>query len=292
MKFSLVIPTYNRADAVCKAIRSALAQTEEDFEIIVIDDGSTDNTKEMVKAITDPRVLYYYKANEERGAARNFGTQKAKGGYVSFLDSDDILYSNYFANAAQVIVRYNSPEVFHLGYEVKDEKGELLWDVSYTMLSANRVLIKGNLLSCAGVFIRNDIAKANLFNEDRSLAGLEDWELWLRLASKYTIYMDRRVSSCIINHEGRSVLDINKDKLVARIKIFIKCVTSNSDIVKYYGSNGMRDFNASCYTYCALHLAMAKYKSEAWPYLRKGIIISPKNLFSKRFAVTIKHLLF
>jgi len=292
MKFSLILPTYNRADAVAKAINSALKQTEKDFEIIVVDDGSTDKTAETVKTITDPKVAYYYKTNAERGAARNFGINKAKGDYVGFLDSDDILYPNHFANALNVIAKFNKPEVFHLGFEVKDDEGKILWDTHYTMPTANQALIKGNLLSCNGVFVRSDIAKANLFKEDRTLAGLEDWELWLRLAIKYTVHMDSGVTSCIINHESRSVLAINKDKLIARIEAMINYITNNNDVVKYYGSAAMRDFKASCYTYCALHLSMAKYKRETWPYLRKGISTSPKSIFSKRFAVTIKHLLF
>ena len=167
-----------------------------------------------------------------------------------------------------------------------------MWDTHYAMPTANQELIKGNLLSCNGVFIKNDIAKTNLFVEDRTLAGLEDWELWLRLAIKYKIHMDSRVTSCIINHASRSVLTINKDKLIERIEALIKYITSNKEVVKYYKSSGMQAFRASCYTYCALHLAMAKYKSEAWTYLRKGISVSPKNLFSKRFAVTINHLMF
>ena len=74
--FSIVIPTYNRAQLVSECIRSVLKQTFGRFEIIVVDDGSTDTTEESVKAITSDRLFYYKKNNEERGAARNFGIKK------------------------------------------------------------------------------------------------------------------------------------------------------------------------------------------------------------------------
>ena len=76
--FSVVIPTYNRATFVTKTIQTFLEQTYTNFEIIVVDDGSKDNTAEMVQNISDPRLRYYKKENGERGAARNFGLAQAK----------------------------------------------------------------------------------------------------------------------------------------------------------------------------------------------------------------------
>lgn len=92
MLFSIIIPTYNREKIVVRAIESILVQTITDFEIIVVDDGSTDNTECVVKAIDDPRVLYLKQPNKGATVARNNGIKHAKGIYVSFLDSDDIWY--------------------------------------------------------------------------------------------------------------------------------------------------------------------------------------------------------
>ena len=75
--FSIIIPTYNRASLITKTIESVLLQ-DEAFEIVVVDDGSTDDTKEVVNSLLDSRVKYFYKENGERGAARNFGAQKSK----------------------------------------------------------------------------------------------------------------------------------------------------------------------------------------------------------------------
>ena len=78
MKFSVIIPTYNRSQFILKTIQSVLEQTYKDFEVIVIDDGSTDDTEEVVKSISNPQLSYYKKVNAERGAARNLGHLRQK----------------------------------------------------------------------------------------------------------------------------------------------------------------------------------------------------------------------
>src|SRR6185312_11309056 len=85
--FTVIIPTYNREKLLQRAIESVLAQTEQDFEIIIVDDGSKDNTKELVKKYKT--VRYYIKKHEGAAAAKNFGISKVKGEFITFLDSDD-----------------------------------------------------------------------------------------------------------------------------------------------------------------------------------------------------------
>src|SRR5690242_17185435 len=119
--FSIVIPTYNRAHLIGKTIQSALQQDFKDFEILVVDDGSKDNTGDVVKSFTDPRVQYFKKENAERGAARNYGVARAKGKYINFFDSDDLMYPNHLSVANELIGSIGSPEFFHLGYDYQIE---------------------------------------------------------------------------------------------------------------------------------------------------------------------------
>ena len=86
---SVIIPTYNRADRLKRAIESVLNQTEDDLELIIVDDGSTDRTAETVKALDDPRIRYAYQENAGACAARNRGVSLARGAYIAFQDSDD-----------------------------------------------------------------------------------------------------------------------------------------------------------------------------------------------------------
>lgn len=94
-KVSVIIPTYNRSGRVKEAISSVLAQTEPNLEIIVVDDGSTDDTRTVVESLADKRVGYFYKTNGGPASARNFGLSKARADYIAFLDSDDSWPPNY-----------------------------------------------------------------------------------------------------------------------------------------------------------------------------------------------------
>ena len=87
--FSVIVPVYNRADVLGEAIGSVLAQTEQDFEIIVVDDGSRDDPKSAVEKFNDARIRFHAQENRGGGAARNAGIDLARGRYVAFLDSDD-----------------------------------------------------------------------------------------------------------------------------------------------------------------------------------------------------------
>lgn len=109
---SVVIPLYNKGALVKKAIDSVLSQTYQDFEIIVVDDGSKDNSAEHVKEYTDVRIKYYYKDNGGVSSARNYGIEKAHGVWIIFLDADDEFETNTFEYFIQLINRYPETKVF------------------------------------------------------------------------------------------------------------------------------------------------------------------------------------
>jgi glycosyltransferase involved in cell wall biosynthesis len=110
--FSIVIPTYNRGHLIDETIKSVLKQTYQNYEIIIVDDGSTDNTQQLINTFSDKRIKYYKKNNEERSIARNFGLNKAKGNYVYLLDSDDIIYSHHLKTAFEFINKSNKVDAF------------------------------------------------------------------------------------------------------------------------------------------------------------------------------------
>ena len=109
--FSIVIPTYNRGELLSNAINSILSQEFSDFEVIVVDDGSTDNTRELVEDLVkkNQSIKYFFKINEERSIARNYGIMRALGRYISFLDSDDLLYVNHLKVAYDLLKRNTFP---------------------------------------------------------------------------------------------------------------------------------------------------------------------------------------
>ena len=95
--FSIILPSFNRSDVINQTIQSVIYQTYENWELIIVDDGSTDNTKKIVDEIknTESRIKYIYQQNEERSSARNNGINNAKGDFICFIDSDDLFDENH-----------------------------------------------------------------------------------------------------------------------------------------------------------------------------------------------------
>lgn len=289
--FSIVIPTYNRAHLIRQTIESILAQEDTDFEVIVVDDGSKDNTEEVVRAITDERVAYHKKENAERGAARNYGAARARGAYVNFFDSDDLLYPNHLAAARRLIKQHNKPEIFHLGFEMKDAAGNLLYRVDSFEGNLNEQLPRGNLLSCNGVFVRTDVARAFPFNEDRQLSASEDWELWLRLASRYTIHYSNEVTSVIVNHDERSVLGVDEAAMLKRKDLTLKYLFADAAFVEKFGGQ-RKVIENEFLSYIALHLALGGQSGRAFKYLKDSVRVQPSSIFRRRFLAVVKHIIF
>jgi len=290
--FSIIIPTYNRADLIAKTIQSLLNQTYTAFEIIIIDDGSRDNTAEVVQAIRDDRIIYRRVENGERGRARNIGTLQAQGDYVTFIDSDDLTYPNHLAEAARLVEAHHAPEMLHLAYEMQDTTGKVLFRYNQRHGDLRPALLKGNLFSCIGVFLRQDIARAYLFEEDRQLAGTEDWHLWLRLAARFPIYYSNTVTACMINHESRSVLHFDKKQLLNRTNLLIKYLAQDSEFLKFFGKKALERIEAHMYTYIALHSVLARHNADGLQFLVKGIGRNPAELWQRRTLAILKYMAF
>lgn len=188
--FSIVIPTYNRAQAVVKAVKSVLAQTYTNFEVLIVDDGSTDNTATAVKALLtqDKRVVYIYQKNQERSAARNNGVTHAKGKFICFLDSDDAFLPNHLTELNKTIAKHNNAiALYHVNGELKS--GESTTPITFPKHVTGEnvveyVLIKA-IIPTSFVCIAKEILEKHLFNIDLYVG--EDRELWSRMVVDYPI---------------------------------------------------------------------------------------------------------
>ena len=291
--FSVIVPTYNRESFIVKTIQSVLSQSYSNFELIIVDDGSTDNTEKFVRNVKDKRIKFFKKENKERGAARNYGTNKAKGDYITFLDSDDLLYSKYLEEANLFIASNNAINIFHQLFEVRNNSDRIIQSADYSNSNVFKSLItKGNFMACQGLFLKAAFAKSNLFIEDRNLAGSEDYELWLRISTTTNIVVNPVVTSALIHHPERSVVKIDVDRLINRKELMLHYLFSNklinSNLLKY-----KRALKTGAYSYISLHIALSKQsKKTALKYLFKAINQSPMFMFKRRFFAIIKHLIF
>lgn len=288
--FSIVVPTYNRASFIEKTVLSLLSQNFERFEIIVVDDGSTDDTGSILEGIPDTRLSYHKKPNGERGAARNFGTKLARGKYVNFFDSDDLAYKNHLAAAFEMIDSLHEPEVVHMGFDVKTPDGIVEKVVNDLPSQANKSLLSGNHLSCNGVFVRKDIAEKFPFSENRILSASEDYALWLKLSARFPIHCSAVVTSSIINHEARSVVTTNFEKLLGRLDILRTEITEDQVFLER-NKRSLGLFYASLDLYLALHLAMMKKRAMALSYLAKAIVQHPPLLINRKVGGVLKNIL-
>jgi len=290
---SVIVPTFNRAKFLPKTLESLQKQNYDNFEIIVVDDGSTDNTAEMMKSIADHKTIYTFKENGERAAARNFGAGLARGTYVNFFDSDDIALPNHLSEAAKLIKEKSEPEWFHLGFAWASPNGTVFKEVNnYEGETLNNIMIEKNPLACAGVFVRKDIFLNNRFNEDRELSASEDYELWVRLASRFPLYYNNTVTSWLVDHETRSVRTTDQEKLIKRIELMIKYLQQD-EVVQTKFKKDFRKLVSYGQSYVALHLSgHRRSKATSTSFLVKAAWSNPNLLFNKRFYATIRNLLF
>jgi glycosyltransferase involved in cell wall biosynthesis len=294
--FSLVVPTYNRAHLIGATLQSLLAQTEPSFELIVVDDGSTDNTEAVVRGFSDPRLRYFRKANGERGAARNFGTAQSCGQYLNFFDSDDLAYPNHLAEAKRVIEARHSLPLFHLRFDVRTLEGCFISTNprlarTDTSLIAPETLLGGNSLSCNGVFLRRDVALSYPFDEARILAGTEDWVLWLRLVARFPFFENEIPTTSLSQHQNRSVSMITFTSLEERARHMRRVLQADAVFIEIFGTQALDRIEAHMHTYAALHAALGRHgMAPVFKHLATAARRDPRELLQYRTLAIFKHL--
>ncbi|MEH2349205.1 MAG: glycosyltransferase [Nostoc sp.] len=233
---SVIIPTYQRGDIVSQAINSVLAQTYRDYEIIVINDGSQDNTPQVLAEFSENHhITVIHQANQGVSAARNAGICSARGKYIAFLDDDDLWEPQKLEK--QISVLEANP---HLGLIYSDslffseQKG--LSKKSYNTafptpnLQVVFTLFRYNYIPILTVVVRRDcLEQVGLFDE--TVAPCEDYDLWLRLIQKFPIYFlneplarYRRSSNSLSKNTEKFLISYLrvKEKVIDRHPEFIK----------------------------------------------------------------------
>jgi glycosyltransferase involved in cell wall biosynthesis len=184
-KVSVIIPTYNSEDYINEAIKSVLSQTYKNYEIIIVDDGSSDNTATLLKKYQG-RLKYFYQNNQGSAAARNLGLNNSSGEFIAFLDSDDVWFPEKLEK--QVRIMKENPRlafVFAAAYMV-NESGEIVkcWDNKNEPTMDFKRLYEKNFICTSTVLLRRYCLE-RIGNFDENLKMSQDWDLWLRLAKKF-----------------------------------------------------------------------------------------------------------
>ena len=185
---SVIIPAFNRTDHLPRATESVLRQTFRDFELIIVNDGSSDSTGEYISSVEDPRCRHFFQPNRGVSSARNLGIKNAAGTYMAFLDSDDEWKPTKLARQSEALeenpgyLAVHSNEIWirngkRVNQKIRHRKyGGWIFDncLPLCVISPSSILLHRRILEQTGVF-------------KESFPVCEDYELWLRVASRYPV---------------------------------------------------------------------------------------------------------
>lgn len=177
MKVSVIVPCYNQAQYLDTALQSVLSQTYQDWECIIINDGSLDNTEDIGRLWQDKdsRFTYCTKKNGGLPGTRNFGIEKATGVYILPLDADDYISSNYIEECVKELESKNVKLVYGKVEQFGSRTGE--WDLG--AYSYNDLLVS-NMIHCTAMYRKEDWKDVGGYDENM-VYGLEDWEFWVHM---------------------------------------------------------------------------------------------------------------
>jgi glycosyltransferase involved in cell wall biosynthesis len=217
---SFIIPFYNQAQYIEETLRSVLASTYQNFEIVIINDGSEDENKtqllKIIEKINDKRIRIFNQQNTGPSVARNFAISKANGEYLVFLDGDDLIEKETLELNLQVFSKFPDIDVVYGNNVLFGKKNTTIVPKKIT---AQNILVFNPIAIC--VMIKKSVFQNIQFDEYLSKLGLEDWELWMNLISKnYKFkYINQNLFKIRVLPNSRTTTEANPN--LAKIKAYI-----------------------------------------------------------------------
>lgn len=204
---SVVIPLYNKEKSIASTLRTVLNQTFSDYEIVIVNDGSTDGSVEEIEKVQDDRIRLVHQPNAGVSAARNRGIEEAKGELIAFLDADDEWKPEYLATQYQLSLKYPECSVFACNYESRDVMGRVTPTLIHRLPFVEEDGILTNyfeVASCShppicsiSIMVKKQAIQA-IGGFPMGIKSGEDLLTWARLAYKYKIAFSRRICACYI----------------------------------------------------------------------------------------------
>lgn len=242
--FSVIIPLFNKENFIETTLKSALNQTFSDFEILIINDGSTDKSEEKVLNFNDNRIRYFSKENEGVSATRNFGIEKANGEIIAFLDADDYWYPNHLENLFQLYNQFPECGLYCTNYERfyntnKIVKPFFVAIPEFPWKGIVKDFFKSSYIdriawTSAVAIPKIVFNKVGCFDTKITLGAGEDTHLWLRIALKYKVALDTEISSRhVLDAENRISLSNTLKRKFAKFDEFKEEEKTNLSLKKY-----------------------------------------------------------
>lgn len=208
---SIIIPTFNHARFLSKALESVINQTYKNWEVLVIDNYSTDSTKLVIEKYSDPRISYIkFRNNGIIAKSRNLGILKSKGEWIAFLDSDDWWKSDKLKSCIDLC--NSKTDLIYHDLEIRFENKKNIYRKTFRSRKLKKpiffdLLVNGNAIANSSVIVRKDlIKKVGMINESKSVVAAEDYNTWLKISklSEQFIYLPKKLGYYFIHNKSTS----------------------------------------------------------------------------------------
>jgi glycosyltransferase involved in cell wall biosynthesis len=273
---SVVIPAYNAGLYLKQTLESVLAQSYRDYEIIVVDDGSTDDTSQVALQFGDS-IRYIHQSNQGLSAARNTAIKNARGEIIALLDSDDLWEPGYLEKMVPELNLHPEAAGVYCGFQYVNSRSEVVGQPSIKVvppeLFHSEMVIRGNWLApCAVLFRKCLVKEVGLFDE--ALHAVEDWDMWIRLSENYIFVGVPDALVKYRRHENNMTKD--PERMIKAIgQLTVKLYGSPEDDVALWSPAKKRAFS-SHYRGGAISFFTAGRIQKSVEYLKKLAEVSPE----------------
>ncbi len=265
MLFSIIIPTYNRKDLLLRAVNSVLNQSNKNWELIIVDNFSTDGTEEKIKSLKETRIKFF--KNIKTGLVAksiNIGIKKSKGEWIGFLDSDDTYHFDKLKIIERTILNNNVDVIYHdlqKIYQNEKYSNKIMKGTKLNGQITKNILINGcNIFHSSTIVKKSKLLDVNLISEDVYLSQTYDLDLWLKLSTMNNIfyYIPRTLGSYLIHENNFQEKNVD---------ISIKENATMSKFLRYLNSEELK-----------IYQARLNYKKSRYYYNKKDKDNSIKNV--------------
>ncbi|MCK6626364.1 MAG: glycosyltransferase [Anaerolineae bacterium] len=277
---SIIVPVYNGQAFIGETIQSVQSQTYQHWEMLIVDDGSTDDTRQVIETyLGDRRIRYLYQTNRERAAARNYGLKVAQGKYIAFLDADDLWLPDKLKT--QVAYLEAHPEIglcFTRCWLIDNQTN------CHGMPTINFIpgpdqferLLFGNFITNSSVVMPQCVFdRVGFFDETLPVFGCEDWDMWLRIARFYPIHLIDHPLALYRLHESNTSLE----RMRLSAEAVLQKVFTGPTLPSYIVKNKKMVYTSLYLNFCETSLRLNQ-RQRAFEYWQRAWQVYPQGLFS------------